>query len=43
MEAVRQTVLRRGERKIEVDALPVELLRALPQVAIVGAYRKYVG
>jgi len=42
MEALRQVSLRRGEAGIRLDALPAELVRALPQVAIVGAFRKYL-
>jgi heterodisulfide reductase subunit C len=43
MEALRQVSLRRGVSRIDLSALPHELLRVLPQVAIVGACRKYTG
>ena len=42
MEAIRQIALRKGAFRMNLDALPPELVKALPQVAIVGAYRKYV-
>ena len=42
MEALRQIQLRRGGVRMDLDALPPELVTALPQVAIVGAYRKYL-
>ncbi len=41
MEALRQIALRRGATALELDALPPELVRQAPQVAIVGGYRKY--
>jgi heterodisulfide reductase subunit C len=41
MEAVRQIALRRGAFGLDLGALPRELVEALPQVAVVGAYRKY--
>lgn len=42
MEALRQVALRRGVSKLDLRALPPELLRELPQVAVVGGFRKYV-
>ncbi|MCX7680679.1 MAG: 4Fe-4S dicluster domain-containing protein [Anaerolineae bacterium] len=42
MEALRVIALRRGVTKLDLSALPPELLKALPQLAIVGGYRKYV-
>jgi heterodisulfide reductase subunit C len=42
MEAMRQITLRRGVDKMDLSALPPELVRAIPQLAIVGAYRKYI-
>lgn len=42
MEALRVFALRRGVARLDLNALPSELLKALPQLAIVGAYRKYV-
>lgn len=42
MEALRQHGLRRGAAQIDLEALPRELVAALPQVAVVGAYRKYI-
>jgi heterodisulfide reductase subunit C len=42
MEAIRQIALRRGAVRMDLGALPADLVGALPQVAIVGAYRKYV-
>lgn len=42
MEALRVFALRRGITRLDLNALPPELLKALPQLAIVGAYRKYV-
>jgi heterodisulfide reductase subunit C len=42
MEAMRQIALRQGAVRMDLDALPRELLAALPQLALVGAYRKYV-
>ena len=41
MEALRQIRLRQGAVEIDLTELPPELLSALPQVALVGAYRKY--
>lgn len=42
MEALRQVALRRGVSKLDLDALSPELLREVPQVAVVGGFRKYV-
>lgn len=42
MEALRQVALRRGVSKLDLGTLPPELVRELPQVAVVGGYRKYV-
>jgi len=42
MEALRQVALRGGVTQLDLDALPPELVREAPQVAIVGGYRKYV-
>jgi heterodisulfide reductase subunit C len=37
MEALRQ-----GVTELDLDALPPELLKELPQLAIVGGFRKYI-
>lgn len=42
MEAIRQYALRRGAAQMDLGALPRGLVASLPQVALVGAYRKYV-
>jgi len=42
MEAIRQYALRRGAAHMDLSALPSELVASLPQVAVVGAYRKYL-
>jgi heterodisulfide reductase subunit C len=42
MEALRQTALRRGVTELDLNALPPELLQAVPQLAIVGGFRKYM-
>ncbi len=42
MEALRLISLRRGVTRLDLNALPPELVKALPQLAIVGGYRKYV-
>lgn len=42
MEALRQVALRKGVSEFDLNALPPELVRELPQVAVVGGYRKYV-
>ncbi len=43
MEALRQIALRQGVTKLDLDALPPELVREVPQLAIVGGFRKYMG
>ena len=43
MEALRQTALRQGVTKLDLSALPPELVREVPQLAIVGGFRKYMG
>ena len=42
MEALRQIALRQGVAKLDLSALPPELLKEVPQLAIVGAFRKYM-
>jgi len=42
MEALRQISLRKGVAKLDLNALPPELLREVPQLAIVGGFRKYM-
>jgi heterodisulfide reductase subunit C len=42
MEALRQIALRRGVAKLDLAALPPELLKEVPQLAIVGGFRKYM-
>lgn len=42
MEALREISLRTGASKLDLNQLPPELLRELPQLAIVGGYRKYM-
>lgn len=42
MEALRQVALRTGVAKLDLSDLPPELLRELPQLAIIGACRKYL-
>jgi heterodisulfide reductase subunit C len=42
MEALRQIALRRGITKLDLADLSPELVRELPQLAIVGGFRKYV-
>ena len=42
MEALRQTSLRKGVMKLDLNALPPELVREMPQLAIVGGFRKYM-
>jgi heterodisulfide reductase subunit C len=42
MEALRQIALRRGAAKLDLAALPPELLKEVPQLAIVGGFRKYM-
>jgi heterodisulfide reductase subunit C len=43
MEALRQIALRQGVTKLDLNALPPELVREVPQLAIVGGFRKYMG
>ncbi len=42
MEALRQIALRQGVAELDLSALPPELVKAVPQLAIVGGYRKYI-
>ena len=42
MEALRQIALRQGAAKLDLNALPPELLKEVPQLAIVGGFRKYM-
>jgi len=42
MEALRQTTLRKGITKLDLSALPPELVKEMPQLAIVGGFRKYM-
>jgi len=42
VEALRQIALRQGAAKLDLNALPPELLREVPQLAIVGGFRKYM-
>ena len=42
MEALRQIALRQGIAKLDLKSLPPELLREVPQLAIVGGFRKYM-
>ena len=42
MEALREISLRAGASELDLDLLPPELVRELPQLAIVGGFRKYV-
>ena len=42
MEALRQIALRQGAAKLDLNSLPPELLREVPQLAIVGGFRKYM-
>ena len=42
MEALRQIALRQGAAELDLSALPPELLKEVPQLAIVGGYRKYI-
>ncbi|MDY6876848.1 MAG: 4Fe-4S dicluster domain-containing protein [Chloroflexota bacterium] len=43
MEALRQVALRQGAAKLDLSGLPPELVREVPQLAIVGGFRKYMG
>jgi heterodisulfide reductase subunit C len=42
MEALRQIALRKGMAQLDLRELPPELVREAPQLAIVGAFRKYL-
>ncbi|OQY23630.1 MAG: heterodisulfide reductase [Chloroflexi bacterium] len=42
MEALRQISLREGVSKLDLGALPPDLVKAVPQLAIVGGFRKYI-
>ena len=42
MEALREISLRAGVTELDLDRLPPELVPELPQLAIVGGFRKYV-
>jgi heterodisulfide reductase subunit C len=42
MEALRQIALRQGVAELDLGALPPELVKEVPQLAIVGGYRKYI-
>ena len=42
MEALRQIALRQGVTQLDLSALPPALVREVPQLAIVGAFRKYM-
>jgi heterodisulfide reductase subunit C len=42
MEALRQIALRQGVAKLDLSALPPDLVKELPQLAIVGGFRKYM-
>ncbi len=41
MEALRVLALGRGIQPVRVAALPVELVAELPQMALIGGFRKY--
>jgi hypothetical protein len=42
MEALRHIALRQGVTKLDLRTLPPELVREVPQLAIVGGFRKYL-
>jgi heterodisulfide reductase subunit C len=42
MEALRQIALRQGATELDLNALPEELVREVPQLAVVGGFRKYM-
>jgi heterodisulfide reductase subunit C len=42
MEALRQIALRQGVAELDLSALPPELAKEVPQLAIVGGFRKYI-
>ena len=41
MEALRTIALRRGIQPVNVAAVPAELIADLPQLALIGGFRKY--
>ena len=42
MEAMREVSLRAGASELDLEALSPEMVQELPQLAIVGGYRKYI-
>ncbi|HEY75027.1 MAG TPA: 4Fe-4S dicluster domain-containing protein [Thermoflexia bacterium] len=42
MEALREVALRAGVTEIDLSLLPEDLVDELPQLAIVGGFRKYI-
>ena len=42
MEAMREISLRAGVAELDLNSLPPELVPELPQLAIVGGFRKYI-
>jgi heterodisulfide reductase subunit C len=42
MEALREISLRAGVSEMDLSRLPQDLVRELPQLAIVGGFRKYI-
>jgi len=42
MEALREIALRSGVTEIDLNRLPEDLVDELPQLAIVGGFRKYI-
>ncbi len=42
MEALRQIALRNGIAELDLNDLPLELVKELPQLAIIGGFRKYM-
>lgn len=42
-EALRQVTLRKAIDRIDIRAIPVEELAQLPQIALIGALRKFTG
>lgn len=42
MEALRQIALRKGIAELDLTDLPLELVKELPQLAIIGGFRKYM-
>lgn len=43
MEALRQIALERGGSRVQTSALDPEWVAEMPQVAVVGGFRKYTG